>query len=142
MSCVLSLFSHVRLFETLWAVARQTPLSMGFSKQEYWSGLPFPLPGNLPSPGIELASRMSPASTGRFFTTEPPGKPSSLLTCSFTTNSSLVSLCPEYPPLIKHDLTDEGCIFVRHHLPSTLSPMPSQFSSVQSLSCVRLFVIP
>ena len=44
---------------------------MGFSRQEFWSGLPFPLPGDLPDPGIELTS---PALTGRFFTTEPPGK--------------------------------------------------------------------
>ena len=47
---------------------------MGFSRQEYWSGLPFPSPGDLPQPGIEP---MSLASPGRFFTTEPPGKPSS-----------------------------------------------------------------
>ena len=47
-TCLPSHFSHVRLFETLWAVARQTPLSMGFSKQEYWSGLPCPPPGDLP----------------------------------------------------------------------------------------------
>ena len=51
--CVLSRFSHVRLFETLWIAACQTPLSMGFSRQEYWSGLPFPAPGDLPNPGTE-----------------------------------------------------------------------------------------
>ena len=139
-TCMLSCFSHVWFFATLWTVAHQAPLSMGVSKQEYWSGLPFPLPGDLPSPGTELASRMSPALTGRFFTTEPPGKPSSLLTCTFTTNSFLVSLCPEYPPPIKHDLIDEGRIIIRHHLPSTLSPMPSfsvQFNSVTQ-SCPTL----
>ena len=48
------------------------PLSLGFTKQEYWSGLPLPSPGNLPDPGIELAS---PALAGRFFTAEPPGNP-------------------------------------------------------------------
>ena len=48
--------SHVRLFATPWAVAYQSPLSMGFSRQEYWSGLPFPPPGDLPDPGIELGS--------------------------------------------------------------------------------------
>ena len=47
-ACVLSCFSRVRLFGTLWTVARQAPLSMGFSRQEYWSGLPFPPPGHLP----------------------------------------------------------------------------------------------
>ena len=46
--------SHVRLFVTPWTVAYQAPLSMGFSRQEYWSGLPFPSPGDLPDPGIEL----------------------------------------------------------------------------------------
>ena len=49
-------FSRVQLFVTLWIVARQAPLSMGSSRQEYWSGLPFPTPEDLPDPGIELAS--------------------------------------------------------------------------------------
>ena len=48
--------SRVQLFATLWTVAHQAPLSMGFSRQEYWSGLPFPSPGDLPSPGIEPGS--------------------------------------------------------------------------------------
>ena len=52
--CVLSHFSRVQLFVTLWTVALQAPLSMGFSRQEYWSGLPCPPPGDLPDPGIEL----------------------------------------------------------------------------------------
>ena len=64
--------SHVQLFETPWTIAFQTPLSRGFSRQEYWSGLPFSPPGNLPNPGIKP---MSPALAGGFFTTEPPGKP-------------------------------------------------------------------
>ena len=53
---------------TLWTVARQAPLSMGFSRQEYWSGLPFPPPGDLPDPGIKPESLMSPALAGGFFT--------------------------------------------------------------------------
>ena len=53
--------SHVRLFATLWTVARQDPLSMGFSKQKYWSGLPCPPPGELPNLGIEPTSPVSPA---------------------------------------------------------------------------------
>ena len=57
---------------TTWTVACQAPLSMGFSRQESWSELPFPPPGDLLDPGIEP---VSPASAGRFFTTEPPGKP-------------------------------------------------------------------
>ena len=55
--------------ETPWTVAHQAPLSMGLSRQEYWSGLPCPPPGDLPDPGIEPASLMSPALGGGFFTT-------------------------------------------------------------------------
>ena len=64
--------SHVRLFATPWTVGRQAPLSMGFSRQEYWSGLPFPSPGDLPDPGIESGSLALQADT---LTSEPPGKP-------------------------------------------------------------------
>ena len=53
-------------------VVRQAPLSIGFSRQEYWSGLPFPTPGDLPDPGFEPKYSMAPALMGRFFTTEPP----------------------------------------------------------------------
>ena len=56
-------------------VARQAPLSTGFSRQEYWSGLPFPSPGDRPDPGIKPASPLSPELAGGFLTTEPPGKP-------------------------------------------------------------------
>ena len=64
-ACALSR-CHVPLFATSWTVAHQVPLSMGFSRQECWSGLPFPSPGDLPHPGVEL---MSPALAGSFFTT-------------------------------------------------------------------------
>ena len=80
--CVLSCFSCIRLFATLWTVAHQAPLSMGFSRQEYWSGLPCPPPRHLPNPGIKPASPVSPAWTGRFFTTEAPGKPINI--CRYT----------------------------------------------------------
>ena len=66
--------SGVRLFVTPWTTD-QAPLSMGSSWQESWSGLPFPTPVDLPHPGMEPASLVSPASAGGFFTTEPPGKP-------------------------------------------------------------------
>ena len=59
--CLLSHFSSVQLFETLWSAACKAPLSRGFSKQEYWSGLSCPPPGHLPDPGIEPASLASPA---------------------------------------------------------------------------------
>ena len=68
--CVLS---RVQIFATPWTVALQAPLSMEFSRQEYWSGLPFPHLGDLPNPVNEL---VSPAPAGRFFTIVPPGKPS------------------------------------------------------------------
>ena len=67
--CVLSRFSHFWLFVTPPTIAHQAPLSMGCSRQKYWSGLPCPSPGGLPNPAIEPASLTSPELTGRFFTT-------------------------------------------------------------------------
>ena len=64
-------FSHVQLFATPWTVAHQAPLSMGFSRQEHWSGFPCPPPGDLPSPGIE---RTSPAWQMDSLPLEPPEK--------------------------------------------------------------------
>ena len=66
---MLSRFSHFRLCATPWTAARQAPLSMEFSRQEYWSGLPFSSPEDLPDPGIKPASLRSPALAGGFFTT-------------------------------------------------------------------------
>ena len=65
------LLSHVQLFATPWTVAHQAPPSMGFSRQEYWSGLPFPSPGNFPNPGIEPRS---PALQADTLLSEPSGK--------------------------------------------------------------------
>ena len=62
------LLSRVQLFVTPWTVARQAPLSMEFSRQEHWSGLPFPPPRDLPNPGIEPESLLSPALADGFFT--------------------------------------------------------------------------
>ena len=67
--CMPSCFSRIQLFATPWTLARQPPLSMEFSRQEYWSGLPCPPPGNLPNPGIKSMSLASPALAGGFFTT-------------------------------------------------------------------------
>ena len=69
----MKLLSHVQLFATPWTVAYQVPPSMGFSRQEYWSGLPFPFPGDLPDPGIKPRS---PALQADALPSEPPGKPS------------------------------------------------------------------
>ena len=74
-------------FVTPWIVARQAPLSMGYSRQEYWSGLPFPSSGDLPDPGIEP---VYPALAGGFFTTESPGKPQ---VNPFTSVQSCLTLC-------------------------------------------------
>ena len=63
------LLSRVQLFATPWTVALQAPLSMGFSRQEYWNGLPCPPPEDLPDPGIEPESLASPALAGGFLTT-------------------------------------------------------------------------
>ena len=66
---MLGRFSHIRLFAIPWIVARQVLLSMGFSRQEHWGGLPCSPPGDLPDPGIEPVSLTSPALAGEFFTT-------------------------------------------------------------------------
>ena len=66
-ACVLSHFSHVGFFVIAWTVALQAPLALGFSRQEYWSGLPCPPPGDLPDPGMETTPLMSPALAGGFY---------------------------------------------------------------------------
>ena len=82
--CVLRCFSHVQLFATPWTVARQAPLSVGFSRQEYWSGLPWPPTGDLPDSGIKPVSPASSALPGGSLTLMPPGKH------TFTATSRLV----------------------------------------------------
>ena len=69
-----AVLSRGRLFATLWTIARQAPLSLGFSRQEYWSRLPFPPPEYLPNPGIEPMSLPFPALAGEFFTTSTTWK--------------------------------------------------------------------
>ena len=69
------MLNHVQLFAVPWSIAHQASLSVGFSRQEYWSGLPFPSPGDLPDPRIKPASPASPELSGSFFIIEPPGKP-------------------------------------------------------------------
>ena len=92
-------FSHVPLFLTLRTTAHQAPLSMGFSRQEYWSGLPCPPPGDLPDPESEPLSLRSPALAGRFFITsstwEAPNNPSLALntSCKFKLLSVLLANC-------------------------------------------------
>ena len=71
------LLSRVRLFVTLWPVAHQAPLSLEFSRQEYWSGFPCPPPGDLPNPGIEPMFLKSPALQADSLPLPPPGNPPS-----------------------------------------------------------------
>ena len=68
------MLSHILLFMTPWTVASQASLSMEFSRQEYWSGLPFPIPRDLPDAGIKPRSPVSPALAGGFFTNTQPRK--------------------------------------------------------------------
>ena len=88
------LLGHVQLFATPWTVAHQAPLSMGFFRQEYWSGFPFPSPGDLPDPGVESTS---PVSAGGFFTTVPPGKSS-----IYIQFSSVAQSCPTLCNAMNH----------------------------------------
>ena len=95
--CNYLVLSHAQPFVTPRTVAHQAPLSMEFSRQGYFpgnrNGLPFPIPGDLPNPGIEPTSLVSPALVCRFLTTESPGKPYFLFHIFFLCKFSTVSLC-------------------------------------------------
>ena len=78
-------------FLTLWTIAHQAPLSMGFSRQEYWSGLPIPSPGDLPNPGMEPVSPVTSALQTDSLPAEPLGKPQTRVSVQF---SSVAQLCP------------------------------------------------
>ena len=86
--------NHVRLFVIPWTVAYHAPPSMGFSKQEYWSGLPFPSPEDLPKPGIEPGSLAAPALLADSFPNEPPGK---LNAYTYSEVNSIINWGNEYP---------------------------------------------
>ena len=89
------MLSPVRHFVAPWTIPCQVPLSMGFLRQECWSGLPFPSPGDLPEQGIKSMSPVSPALVGRFFTTESPGKPFLCLGYPISVQfSSFAQSCP------------------------------------------------
>ena len=92
--CVLSHFSRVQFCATLWTVDHQALLSMVFSRQEYWSGLPCPPPGDLLNPGIEPGSLKSPALAGRFFTSKATWEAHSSLTATAAKSlQSCLTLC-------------------------------------------------
>ena len=86
---VVQSLSHVQLFATPWTIACQAPLSVGFPRQEYWSGLPFPSPGDLPDPGVEY---VSPTLAGGFYTTESPAEPILFTTSLHLHVAALLSL--------------------------------------------------
>ena len=83
-ACILSHFSRVWLFVTLWTIAHQAPLFMGFSRQEYWNGLLCPPPGDPHDPGIKPRSPVSPALRGGFFTTSTTWEAQIPYVCSYT----------------------------------------------------------
>ena len=103
------LLSCVKLFVPLWIVSHQTPLSRGFSRQEYFSGLPFPSPGYFPDPGNEEESPVSPASPSwesRFFTTKPFEKPIPPLNPSVHNHKSIFYICDSLFVLYKFICTN------------------------------------
>ena len=122
-------------FETPWTVACQAPLSMGFPRQKYWRGLPFPPPGDLPDPGTE------PRSThiaGRFFTTEPLGKLLSVLT-----QKSTIPLMPspDATPQMTNHLPTSSCHTHSLFYPPNLlhfSPRHTSPSNISSISLLHL----
>ena len=129
-ACMLSCLIHVQLFAVLWTIACQAPLSMGFPSQEYWSGLPFPFPGDFPDPGFEPASLTSLALASGFFT------------CRATWEALRMRVNVKVRPGIFR----VGCIFASRILDTLLVfrtfwhnlnlPVLPQLSSVQSLSLV------
>ena len=123
---MLSHFSHVQPFATPWTVTHQAPLSMGFSRQEHWSGLPCPPPGDLPDPGIEPTSLMSPLLTGEFFTTSAPRRHSLTLQtwCFFITD-----LCRLEKNQSRHSL--ELHQWAEYFLPGFCSFVLSHFSTYE-----------
>ena len=86
---------------TPWTIAHQAPLSMEFSEQEYWSGLPLPSPGDAPDPGIEPTSHASPSLAGRFFTTVPPGITKGMVTGDISPTQMVVEGVLEQNGVVK-----------------------------------------
>ena len=121
----------------------QTPLSMGLSRQDYWSRLPFPTPGDLPDPGIETVSLTSPALAGRFFITMPPGK------LHFILSPSLYIFLSPYSDAVSQVLISLACFNSRfkqmkpihrrpkHHGKSCLESLHQTQSSFRGCSMGR-----
>ena len=112
--CLLCCFSGFQLFVTLRIRIRQAPLSIGFSRQEYWSGLPFPSPGNLQDPRIELASPVSPALQVDSLPAEPSRKPNPLFLQTEPKKNRKKGKMPSY--CFETTWIFLGCRFSRRHL--------------------------
>ena len=95
-ACMLSLFSCVQLFAILWTAAHQAPLSVEFSWQEHWSGLPCLPPGDLPNPGIKFLSLMCPELAGGFFNTSVTLEALSLLRTPSFLRFTFLYLCVQW----------------------------------------------
>ena len=143
--CVCSVMSDS--FVTPWTVACQVPLSVGFSRKEYWSGLLFPSPGDLPNPGIEPES---PGLAGRFFTTESPGKlPGSMypdiLPWALGINGVQRSAGPGRDAWNEHALWDSfwsvPAPVVNLHVMSWQSPCCPQQGNTWSTFCLRPYIL-
>ena len=132
--CVLSSLSLVRLFATPWVIACQAPLSIGFSRQEYWSGLPCPLPGDLPNPGIKPRSPILQANS---LPSEPPGKPKSTAVGSPPFSRDLLNpgIKPGSPALQADSLLPELAhkIHIGYQLQNFHSSIPSFSPSIYYL---------
>ena len=122
--------SRVWLFATSWTVAHQAPLFMEFSRQEYWSGLPCPPPGNLPNPGIKPVSLKFPALAGRFFTTSTTWE---VLIMGYWLSIS-EKLCNQISSVqFSHSVMSDS--LRPHELQHTRAPCPSPTPRVYSNSC-------
>ena len=143
-ACMVSLFSHVLLFVILWTAAHQASLSMGFSKQEYWSGLPCPPLGTLPDPGTELCL-LCLMHCRRFFTTSSHlGSPSHPFPTAVRIDdkwlSALTSPRELFPPPPQQSSVQFSCSVVSdslrlHGLQHTRPPWPLPTPGVYSNSC-------
>ena len=128
-SCMLYCFSHVWISVTPWTVAHQAPLSMGFSRQEYWSGLPCPPSGHLPDPGIEPVSLKSPALAGGFFTTSASWKDLIIYTYIHTYMDFSVSSAGKESVC---SAGDPGSILVLRSFPGEGISYPLQYSCLDN----------
>ena len=126
----------IKPFVSPWTVACQTPLSMGFPRQEYWSLLPFPTSGDLPVPGIEPTS---PVLAGRFFTTEPPGKPH-LPWCTMQISYiTKISISPMFLWVVWTDFISSGSSSpYRTHSPGSSGADPASNLSFLETICIKL----